>query len=81
MTDEPAFQRYSSNGNELTFLVRGLDRIEADIRECRQEISDLKNTVALKSDMYKIFGLMVVAATGAAAAAAFILGSPPITPT
>ena len=72
MTDGPTFELYSGNG--LTFIVRGLDRIEADIREIRSDINGLKSTVALKGDMYKILGLMALAATGAAGVAAFILG-------
>ena len=72
VTDAPPFERYS--GHELTFVARGLDRIEADIRELRSDINGLKSTVALKNDMYKIFGLMVLAAAGAAGAVAFILG-------
>ena len=72
MTDGPTVELYRGNG--LTFLVRGLDRIETDIREIRGDINDLKSTVALKGDMYKILGLMVLVATGTAGVAAFILG-------
>ena len=73
MTDGPSFERHS--GNELIFVVRGLDRIEADIREIRSDINSLKSTVALKGDMYKILGLMTLAAAGAAGVAAFVLQS------
>ena len=37
VTDGPTVELYSGNG--LTFLVRGLDRIEADIREIRGDIN------------------------------------------
>ena len=62
------------SGDELNLIIRGQDRIENDIREIRKDLSDLKDKVALKSDMYKILGLMVLAAAGAAAVAAFVLG-------
>ena len=63
------------SGDELHLIIRGQDdRIENDIREIRKDLSDLKDKVALKSDMYKILGLMVLAAAGAAAVAAFVLG-------
>lgn len=77
MTDQPIFHLHS--GDELTFVVKGLDRIEYDIREIRSDLKDLKDKVALKSDMYRILGLMVLAASGAAAVAAFILGGTPPT--
>ena len=63
------------SGDELSLITRGQDRIESDIREIRSDLKDLKDKVAMKSDMYKIFGLVVAAATGAAATAAFVLGS------
>ena len=66
------------SGDELSLITRGQDRIESDIREIRSDIKDLKDKVAMKSDMYKILGLMVAAATGAAAMAAFVLGSVPL---
>ena len=62
------------SGDELNLMIRGQDRIENDIREIRKDLSDLKDKVALKSDMYKILGLMVLAAAGAAAVVAFVLG-------
>ena len=62
------------SGDELNLIIRGQDRIENDIREIRTDLSDLKDKVALKSDMYKILGLMVLAAAGAAAVVAFVLG-------
>ena len=62
------------SGDELNLIIRGQDRIENDIREIRKDLSDLKDKVALKSDMYKILGLMVLAAAGAAAVVAFVLG-------
>ena len=69
------------SGDELTLIIRGQDRIENDIREIRKDLSDLKDKVALKSDMYRILGLMVLAAAGAAAVAVSVLGSaPPTTP-
>ena len=62
------------NGDELNLIIRGQDRIENDIREIRKDLSDLKDKVALKSDMYKILGLMVLAAAGSAAVVVFVLG-------
>ena len=63
------------SGDELNLIIRGQDRIENDIREIRAGLSDLNDKVAMKSDMYKILGLMVLAASAAAAVAAFVLGS------
>ena len=54
-------------------LLKGLGRIEADVREIRKDLNDLKSTVALKSDMYRILGLIILAATGAATVATFVL--------
>ena len=48
-------------------------RIEADVREIRKDLNALKSTVALKSDMYRILGFIILAATGAAAVATFVL--------
>ena len=62
------------SGDGLNLIIRGQDRTENDIREIRKDLSDLKDKVALKSDMYKILGLMVLAAAGAAAVAAFVHG-------
>ena len=70
MTEDSTF-KFSSEG--LTLITKGQDRIENDIREIRKDIKDLRGEVAMKSDMYKTFGLMVLAATTAAAAAVFIL--------
>ena len=63
------------SGDEMTLIIRGQDRIENDIREIRSDLKDLRDTVALRGDMYKILGLMVLAASGAAAVATFVLGS------
>ena len=71
MTDESPLQR--SGGDERFLLLKGLGRIEADVREIRKDLNDLKSTVALKSDMYRILGLIILAATGAATVATFVL--------
>ena len=63
------------SGDEMNLIIRGQDRIENDLREIRSNLSDLRDRVAMKSDMYRILGLMTLAAGGAAGIATFVLRS------
>ena len=57
-------------GDELDYFVRGQDRMRADIRDIRADVEDLRGTVALRGDLFRILGLLVLTAV----CTAFVVG-------